>query len=140
MTIWLASLHPEWAELIKSGEKTMEIRKRIPKDMKSGDTIVFYTTLPVGEIQLACKIDDVIDFDISHHEYVEGLTGLYRHHKIDDEKLLQYLSPNVGKNKKAHGIKLSNVQTITDFPLSKMRNIGITPPQGFINGSKWCLL
>ena len=41
----LMSIHPEWVELIASGEKTLEVRKRAPIE-KPPFTVYVYETIP----------------------------------------------------------------------------------------------
>ena len=50
MTDILLSIHPKWAELILSGEKTIEVRKTVPKELCEGERIFLYETAPVKKI------------------------------------------------------------------------------------------
>ena len=59
----LLSIKPEFVEKILSGEKKFEYRRCIFKN-KSVDTIIIYSTKPVGKIVGEIKIDEILDFDI----------------------------------------------------------------------------
>lgn len=55
----LMSIKPVYAELIKSGKKTIELRRIAPK-VNSGDILVIYESSPVKRITAYCEIDSVI--------------------------------------------------------------------------------
>lgn len=55
----LMSIKPIYAELIKSGKKTIELRRIAPK-VNSGDVLVIYESAPVKRITSYCEIDAVI--------------------------------------------------------------------------------
>lgn len=57
----LLSIKPQFAEKILSGEKVYEYRKRIFK--KDVDTVLIYSTKPVGVIIGEFKIDKIIHSD-----------------------------------------------------------------------------
>lgn len=59
----LLSIKPEYVEKIFSGEKKYEFRKSIFKN-KSVDTIVVYSTMPVGRVVGELKIDTIIEDEI----------------------------------------------------------------------------
>jgi predicted transcriptional regulator len=48
------SVAPVWAEAIRSGEKTIELRRRPPALSAATDTLV-YVTSPVRQLQLICR-------------------------------------------------------------------------------------
>ena len=51
----LMSIKPIYAEFIKNGEKTVELRRVLPK-IKYGDVIVVYETAPVQRITMTCTV------------------------------------------------------------------------------------
>ena len=55
----IISLKPQYAELILSGEKTVELRNRIVR-MKPGTVIWIYATKPVGGIVALAELDSVV--------------------------------------------------------------------------------
>lgn len=98
----LMSIKPVYAKLIKSGQKTIELRRIAPK-VKSGDILVIYESSPVKRITAFCEIQAVVSTDPSKlWEIACDTAGLSR------ESFMEYYE---GK-KQAVGIKLGNVQVL----------------------------
>ena len=55
----IISLKPQYAELILSGEKTVELRNRVVR-MEPGTVIWIYATKPVGGIVALAELDSVV--------------------------------------------------------------------------------
>ena len=55
----ILSLKPQYAELILSGEKTVELRNRVVR-MEPGTVIWIYATMPVGGIVALAELDSVV--------------------------------------------------------------------------------
>ena len=55
----IISLKPQYAELILSGEKTVELRNRVVR-MEPGTVIWIYATMPVGGIVALAELDSVV--------------------------------------------------------------------------------
>lgn len=55
----LMSIKPVYAELIKTGQKTIELRRVAPK-VDSGDIIVIYESSPVKQVTSFCEIDAMV--------------------------------------------------------------------------------
>ena len=55
----LMSIKPIYAEFIKNGEKTVELRRVLPK-IKYGDVIVVYETAPVQRITMTCTVKGIL--------------------------------------------------------------------------------
>lgn len=55
----LMSIKPCYAQLIKTGEKTVELRRVAPK-VASGDFIVIYESKPVQRITAICEVETVL--------------------------------------------------------------------------------
>lgn len=55
----LMSIKPEYAEKIKFGKKTIELRRTLPK-VSAGDILVIYETSPVQAITSYCEIRSLI--------------------------------------------------------------------------------
>ena len=53
------SIHPRYADAILSGEKTIELRRRVPQ-LTSGMTLWIYATRPTGAVVGLATIQDVI--------------------------------------------------------------------------------
>lgn len=78
----LLSLKPKWWELIKSGEKTLEIRKSRPVGVELPVRVFVYATQPVGKI--------VGEFLTSHFLRRSSLSGLVRRSMVSLEDLIAY--------------------------------------------------
>lgn len=59
----LMSIKPCYARLIKTGEKTVELRRVAPK-ITSGDFIVIYESKPVQRITAICEVETVLSMTI----------------------------------------------------------------------------
>lgn len=55
----LMSIKPCYAEAIRSGNKTVELRKISPK-LNKGDIIVIYESSPVMKITAYCEVNNII--------------------------------------------------------------------------------
>ena len=55
----LMSIKPCYAQFIKSGEKTVELRKVAPK-ISSGDYIVIYESKPIQRVTAICEVGTVL--------------------------------------------------------------------------------
>lgn len=100
----LVSINPEWWELIKSGEKTMEVRKTAPKKFTSFNALC-YVTHPVGAIMggFHCSsVEKTSDPDTLNASL----------HMIPKEKLHNYIK----KGKICYGWYISDV-TVFPSPL-----------------------
>ena len=59
----LMSIKPCYAQLIKTGEKTVELRRVAPQ-ITSGDFIVIYESKPVQRITAICEVGTVLSMKI----------------------------------------------------------------------------
>jgi len=62
MTDIILSIHPEHAENILSGKKTLEIRKSEPKRAVWGDTIYLYETAPISKVVGSCRLMGCMEY------------------------------------------------------------------------------
>lgn len=73
----LLSIKPEFADKIMSGEKKIEYRTHIPS--RSINTIVIYSTSPVGKIIGEAEVVDIISGSPSSlWEKTKGVSGISR--------------------------------------------------------------
>ena len=56
----ILSIHPRWVQLILSGEKTIELRRRGLPARHLGGEVVIYETRPTAALVATCKITEVI--------------------------------------------------------------------------------
>lgn len=124
MDTLLISLHPRHCQNIMSGQKTIEIRKRAPKhkkDKPNFSKILIYETKPKAAI-----VGSIVPVEI-----IERTCGEWYNFTselcLSVNEIEEYLSGYCG-----WGIKVENPQPIiTPIPLVKMRELNITPPQGY---------
>lgn len=70
------SIKPVYAGLIKSGEKTIELRRVAPK-VNSGDILVIYESSPVKQVTSFCEIDSIVVTEPSNlWEIAKNAAGL----------------------------------------------------------------
>ena len=58
----IISIHPEYAEKILTGEKTYELRTRLPQDKP--DCIIIYATAPISAVVGTAEIADMLDMPL----------------------------------------------------------------------------
>ena len=95
----LIPIHPNWANLIYKGEKTVEVRRRF-NPTAEGMTVLFYETRPVGMVTgqavitrvEPATVGDLLDETMATHtriprpdllKYANGTTRLSAIHLID---------------------------------------------------------
>lgn len=117
----LMSIKPRYADLIKSGEKTIELRRIAPK-VNPGDVLIIYESTPVKQITAFCAIDEMIIAEPEKlWEKANGTTGL------SHDSFMRYFE---GKSQAA-GIKLGNVHLLKKpKPLSAI-SMNLRAPQSY---------
>jgi len=99
----LMSIKPVYAGLIKSGEKTIELRRVAPK-VKSGDILVIYESSPIKKVTSYCEIDSIVIAEPNKlWEISENTAGLTY------DSFEKYYKGKL----QAVGLKLSKVQMLT---------------------------
>lgn len=78
----LLSLHQEWWELMKTQEKTLEVRRTRPKNVELPVRVIVYVTSPV------CAIAG--EFLCPHFVMTDRVAGLQRRSRVPLENLEQY--------------------------------------------------
>lgn len=100
----LMSIKPVYAELIKSGQKTIELRRIAPK-VNAGDILVIYESSPVKRVTSFCEIESMVVTEPSKlWEIAKNTVGLTY------DSFLKYFD---GKTQ-AVGIKLGRVERLRD--------------------------
>lgn len=127
----LISLHPRHAQNILSGRKTIELRRTTPRHtqhtllnpgvfLPGFDRILIYETRPTMSIVGFCTPTTIRQYSsVEWHNYKNQLC-------LSIEEIEEYLGGYCG-----WGIKVKNPQSITPITLVKMRELNITPPQGY---------
>lgn len=109
----LMSIKPVYAELIKSGEKTVELRRVLPK-IKDGDVIVVYETAPIQRITMTCTVKGILSCEPCELWRDAGHQAC-----VDYESFEEYFQ---GKDL-ANGLQLDNIKTLSK-PLKLSEVIG----------------
>ena len=78
----LLSLKPEWWEMIRNNEKTLEIRKSRPMDVELPVRVIVYVTKPVGKI--------VGEFLSAHFLRRSSVGGLAARSRVPLQDLIAY--------------------------------------------------
>lgn len=83
----LLSLKPQWWELMKTGEKTLEIRKSRPRDIDLPARVLVYLPKPEGRI--------VGEFLVGHFAKTDKVGGLERRSMVPRWQLEEYAKGNI---------------------------------------------
>jgi len=122
--ILLISVKPKFAEKIMSGEKTVELRKSAPSNLKKGNVILIYVTSPVKELWGYCQMDSIIkDTPTDLWKKVEKKAG------VSETEFFEYF-----KNyENGYGLVIKNIQNIEPIELEylKLSINGFFPPQTY---------
>lgn len=125
MDTLLISLHSRHAQNIFDRKKSIELRRKGVREDRYGTTfdhILIYETLPTAAIIGYCQAGEVLynDAQTFCDNYQSSLC-------LTAREIWDYL----GGDRMGYGIKLRNPQRIAPIPLSRMRELGIVPPQGY---------
>lgn len=117
----LLSIKPEFVEKIFSGEKKYEYRKSIFKKTDI-DTIVIYSTKPVGKIVGEIKIDCILD---------ESIEDLWNKTHQDSGISYEFFKSYFQKKERGYAIKIRETKKYKK-PLSPVEIFSnFHPPQSF---------
>ncbi len=117
----LMSIKPKYAQSIKSGKKTIELRRVVPKITK-GDIIVIYESMPVQQITAFCEVVSVLSMES------QNLWKAVCHKAcISKEAFDKYFQ---GKQQ-ANGIELKNISILTTPKTMKELTWDLRPPQSY---------
>ena len=124
MDTLLISLHPRHSQNILSGKKTIELRKTNPRPV---DKVFIYETLPTASIVGWFEVSRVHVYKSDKWaEKTDWGMARQKDLQLTREEILNYLGQKPG-----YGIVIRQLKRIAPIPLSRMREIGILPPQGY---------
>ena len=113
----LISIHPKYVEKIFAGQKTVELRKSMPRQAAAGSLAVVYSTSPVKKLVGTFEVVSLVELPVAElWERVKNLAGVTKE-EFDDYYL--FLKTGVG-------IFLKNPREF-DSPV----NLSGPPPQSF---------
>lgn len=120
----IISIHPEYAEAILSGKKTIELRRRIPK-IEEGTRLWIYATRPQAAI-----IGSAIVASITR----ESPASIWMQHSKDAFIPKKDYNNYFRGTDKAIAIRLINAEKCHPVKIDKLREIkeGFHPPQVLI--------
>lgn len=117
----LMSIKPQYAELIKTGQKTVELRRIAPK-VKPGDVLVIYESTPIQQITSFCEIDEVIIAEPNKlWKRASNAAGL------SHDSFIRYFE---GKSQ-AVGIKLRDVHLLDEPKALSVISMDLRAPQSY---------
>jgi predicted transcriptional regulator len=118
------SIRPEYADKIMAGQKTIELRRRIPKSLRLGQTVYIYASSPQKALVGAAIVTDVKRLPVSR---------LWRHYAklacVQEEAFQRYFC---GLDE-GFGLLLSHVVRFkSPIPVAELRDrFGFVPPQSY---------
>lgn len=117
----LISIRPTYANTIFSGQKTVELRRRIPP-LKPGQRLWIYVTKPVGAVLGVAEIERIVE---GSPEAVWKSCG--SRSGIERTEFDKYFAGA----EKAHGLVLSNIRKGNPAPMEFLKDMrpGFHPPQ-----------
>ncbi len=120
------SIHPQYANKILDGQKTIELRKRFPILNGFPARILIYSTTPEQMIVGYVEVVEV------YHDTVENLWERFSDVTFIDKKDFDSYFSNAN-NGKGYGIELKNpVRLNNPISLHELKNNhGILPPQSY---------
>ena len=117
----LMSIKPVYAEQIKSGQKTIELRRIAPK-VKSGDVLIIYESSPVKQITAFCEIEAIVVAEPNKlWETAKGVAGL------SYDSFIKYFD----EKSQAVGIKLGKVKEMSVPKGLSVISIDMQAPQSY---------
>lgn len=113
----LMSIQPKWVVKILNGEKTIEIRKRFPKDYRGW--VYIYCTK--GKDRLVRDLDENIAIDNNHYAYGDE--------ELNGKVVARFYCDNVEEVK---------VDYLPDKNIVKKSGLTVTEIFDYIGHRKWC--
>ncbi len=112
----LISIQPRYVDLILSGRKTVEVRRRRPS-FPLGTQLVIYASAPVKRVAATCRLGDVIECDTA---LAFGRFG--EQAAVSEDDLVEY-----GRGvERMYGLVLADVKLVEPIQL------GFHPPQSWM--------
>lgn len=123
------SIHPEFADLIFDGVKTVELRRHMPRNLEKGACMVIYATSPTK-----CIVGTATVVGIVEHSIGALWKKIGKQSGITHAYFKEYFKDcDVG-----YGIMLSSASKFeTPISLETLRRkVNFTPPQSYMYGSE----
>ncbi|ATB30547.1 DUF3850 domain-containing protein [Melittangium boletus] len=121
---FLLSIKPQYSELILSGEKKFELRKR-KLGANPGDVVVIYTSSPTQALTGAFLVQEELEMPVA---------TLWKRHRsvlgIQEEDYAEYFR----NTDSAVAIAIGRTVILPPIPLDEPRRVrpGFTPPQSYM--------
>lgn len=128
---WVLTIKQPYVNLIFEGKKTLEVRKKIPKEIKGGDKVFVCVKGNGSKICASFVVADIVCVSVFRmNEYYSDFTCL----KYDD--LIKYAkgkireSVFITENRTIYGIGISDLVKLSPIPVT---NCGLrVAPQGIV--------
>lgn len=102
MAEWMITVRQPYVRMLVDGEKTMEIRTRVPKTLRIGDTIYVVEADSLGKIVGAFLVKSIMQYSVYYLCYAKT-----SEHKVPAEKIVSY----AGNRRFLYGITLEKVNS-----------------------------
>ncbi|QUS38084.1 ASCH domain-containing protein [Tardiphaga alba] len=121
------SIQPKWAGLIRSGRKTIELRRRFPR-LPAGSLAYLYESSPV------CSLTALLTICAVHELSVSELWNVYGGHSCVDEA--HFASYFEGRDV-GYGVQIADCVSLPNaIPLAQLREqFAFTAPQSWAYAS-----
>ncbi|MBP0441060.1 hypothetical protein [Tianweitania sediminis] len=128
MKHFVLSIQPKWANLVRSGKKTIELRRRFPL-LPVGSSAYLYETSPVSGITASLSIGRIDALPIADLWNACGEGSCVDRLQFDD----YFLKRDIG-----YGLHISRcVSLVRPVPLVELRSeLGFTAPQSWAYASQ----
>jgi predicted transcriptional regulator len=123
----IVSVRPKWSQLIRSGAKTIELRRRFPK-LPKGTAAYLYESSPTSCLTSLLNLGDIHELPVSELWHLHGAASCV--HEV-------YFSEYFGNRSVGFGIEIAGCQRLPNpLPLIALRSkFGFSAPQSWAYAS-----
>lgn len=120
----ILSIHPKWAKLIYSGDKTIEWRKDLPTAAYAGMKVYLYETAPVSKVTGCFTYNGFVNIDAKNLDLSLEMTHdsiCVKAGCVEPEELMKYQGRNASLlGWEIYGFeKFSEPKTLSEFGIAK---------------------
>lgn len=101
--VWVITVREPYVSKILAGKKTIEIRTKIPRMVRRGDTLLIIQTGTNGRVRVKCEIENIVKMTPRRlYEYYKDAI------QVDEPKYNEYFKGCI----EACGMKLTKVEEL----------------------------
>ncbi len=121
----LISIKPEYVDLIFSGDKTVELRRVLPKNLPDNTEIIIYATSPTKCIVGKARIKNIEE---------QPLDKLWKKFGHRTGITLEYFKEYFKGKDRGYGLILDRIEKFSSpYPLGSLRDtLNFSPPQSYM--------